>query len=275
NSVRHNLSLNKCFIKVPREKGEPGKGGFWKLDPQHAERLKNGAFKKRRMSSQIHPAFTKRVRQAAHGVAGPASSVCTSENVLSIDRESQKLLKEFEEMTGEHKWGPAGGKAGQKHKLPLPKQMAKASRLANAALLTQDQALLTWNQALPTQEEDDDLMLLKGDFDWESILNTNLDVDFSVFEDLKFTPPSSPVPCNADLSLHGQQVDALQGQEQGQVLTESKQNNLDGEETFKATSFLEDHCDEGTNLDALNVDQLLNICLPGDLNDWTSVTALF
>ncbi|EQB77237.1 forkhead box protein J1-like protein [Camelus ferus] len=49
NSIRHNLSLNKCFIKVPREKDEPGKGGFWRIDPQYAERLLSGAFKKRRL----------------------------------------------------------------------------------------------------------------------------------------------------------------------------------------------------------------------------------
>ncbi|KAJ1032554.1 hypothetical protein NDA16_000577 [Ustilago loliicola] len=44
NSIRHNLSLNKSFIKIEREANMPGKGGWWGIKPGHEDRFQNGLY---------------------------------------------------------------------------------------------------------------------------------------------------------------------------------------------------------------------------------------
>lgn len=50
NSIRHNLSLNECFIKIPREVSSSSerKGNFWALNPSYENMFEDGNYKRRK-----------------------------------------------------------------------------------------------------------------------------------------------------------------------------------------------------------------------------------
>ncbi|TMS40181.1 hypothetical protein L596_006592 [Steinernema carpocapsae] len=54
NSLRHNLSFNDCFIKIPRSPDRPGKGSYWAVHPRALSMFENGSCLRRRKRFKVH-----------------------------------------------------------------------------------------------------------------------------------------------------------------------------------------------------------------------------
>ncbi|KAM4633865.1 hepatocyte nuclear factor 3-beta-like isoform 2-T2 [Polymixia lowei] len=77
NSIRHSLSFNDCFLKVPRSPDKPGKGSFWTLHPDSGNMFENGCYLRRQKRFKCDKILAK---DAGGKSASEGGSVSSSES---------------------------------------------------------------------------------------------------------------------------------------------------------------------------------------------------
>ncbi|XP_069814195.1 forkhead box protein F2 [Dendropsophus ebraccatus] len=115
NSVRHNLSLNECFIKLPKGLGRPGKGHYWTIDPASEFMFEEGSFRRRprgfrRKCQALKPMYrmmngigfsTSILPQGFDFQPPPASLACHS-NGYNLDMMTNSMAGGYDGLSGGH-----------------------------------------------------------------------------------------------------------------------------------------------------------------------------
>ncbi len=80
NSIRHSLSFNDCFVKVPRSPDRPGKGSYWTLHTEAGNMFENGCYLRRQKRFKCERALKQSIASihAANAAAAAAAAAASS-----------------------------------------------------------------------------------------------------------------------------------------------------------------------------------------------------
>lgn len=115
NSVRHNLSLNECFIKLPKGLGRPGKGHYWTIDPGSEFMFEEGSFRRRprgfrRKCQALKPmyrmmngiGFGTSILPQSFDFQAPSATLACHSNSYNLDMMSNSMAGGYDGLSGGH-----------------------------------------------------------------------------------------------------------------------------------------------------------------------------